>query len=644
MKQLSSKKKKKHYQDSITDSISFVIKGQLTAMKSTIKREMRYKRTASIIGKRGTRKEVQECRLEDKINLGCGAKEEGEAVPKKRGRKSTKVEGETAKKPSKVKTEEGAQKVPKKRGGRPKRVEETKKDVEGAVKRGRKSKTESPIKKDSKSQSAGLKKAAAKILRETTKPAKPAKIKKLTANVKAMKKVKAVTKMVKSKIKQVGKKKVEEVKEEKVEVKEEPAEDSSATKGIAVTSPLMEVKKEESVKGEEEEEEDIKPEVKPEIKKKPGRKPNVQKLKYKPKTVLVKKPIISKTKTKTKEKEPPKKHKMKLMSLWNGPKRHRVASLNALAKVHCLYENESRSAILDNLDAVKSETEPSSDDSPREVEPSTRTLRSVPGLRAVGKHWDMDEGSFSSSDESSCDSMEKAVVMQKPKASEADSDSTKSGEGSGRKRRRNRTEIIMDLKDMVVRKRMASLNATAILAASYSLERRSLKSPRCEDTDEDSEDGVRKAKEKKRPQEEAEKNKDEEKNVIEVCATPNKKVSVILNQDTDVTITGVYVNSTTRSTHHEGYCSIAGMQYRISATSHTQTAATAVATETILQPSGNGAGQDNVSKRREANRKRSLCFAVWEAFYYLEFLRVVFFAYYLPFEGGFLIVMRITVA
>lgn len=42
--------------------------------------------------------------------------------------------------------------------------------------------------------------------------------------------------------------------------------------------------------------------------------------------------------------------------------------------------------------------------------------------------------------------------------------------------------------------------------------------------------------------------------------------------------TGVYVNQT-RSTHHEGFCSIAGMQYRISSTSHTQTAATAVAAE-----------------------------------------------------------------
>lgn len=35
------------------------------------------------------------------------------------------------------------------------------------------------------------------------------------------------------------------------------------------------------------------------------------------------------------------------------------------------------------------------------------------------------------------------------------------------KKKRNRNEVVMDLKDMVVQKRMASLNATAILAASY---------------------------------------------------------------------------------------------------------------------------------------------------------------------------------
>ena len=177
------------------------------------------------------------------------------------------------------------------------------------------------------------------------------------------------------------------------------------------------------------------------------------------------------------------------------------------------------------------------------------------------------------------------------------------------KRRRNRCELMMDLKDMVVRKRMASLNASAILAASYSVEKRAVKSVK--------DDGVSvgasnihqiKKETKKRlvtkkvveVEDDSSISSDIEieecdvegrgssRSVIEVRTTPsggpnsNKKVAVIVNQDTDVTITGVYVNSTTRSTHHEGFCSIAGLQYRISSTSHTQTEATAVATETVL--------------------------------------------------------------
>lgn len=39
-----------------------------------------------------------------------------------------------------------------------------------------------------------------------------------------------------------------------------------------------------------------------------------------------------------------KNRRMKLFGFYSGPKRHRMASLNALAKVQCLYENESRTA------------------------------------------------------------------------------------------------------------------------------------------------------------------------------------------------------------------------------------------------------------------------------------------------------------
>lgn len=550
MKQLSPKKRNK---PTISESISFVIKGRLSQMKSMITREMKYKRTST----RGSKKEVEECKVEDKVQIGCDVKVESEVTAKKKGGKNAKVPND-----------EGPPKTGKRGQGRPKRKLSVEKGGE-TVKRGRKGKVEV------KTEKVNLKRTTAKTLRDTSKT---------TTNIKNEKTIKKAKVSSKPKPQDKGKvKKAASKKREQEEVKEEPNPPPSDEKPPPETIIEEKVVKEENVK--------------PEPKKKPGRKPNNKQklLQYEPKTVLVKKRVIQKPNTKKKGKEV----KKSKTNVSNDSKRHRVASLNALAKVHCLYENESRGAILDNLEAIKSETS-SDNSSSRESEIPTRTLRSAPGLRAIGKHWDMDEGTFSSSDESSCD----ALVVTKPKITEVESDSNaaNAGDGVSKKRRRNRTEIIMDLKDMVVRKRMASLNATAILAASYSMERRSLKSPKCEDTDEDSEDGAKKVKEKRKVEEPVK--TEEDKSVIEVCATPNKKVSVIVNQDTDVTITGVYLNSTTRSTHHEGYCSIAGMQYRISATSHTQTAATAVATETILQPSGNGAGQDNVSRRRPIEGSR----------------------------------------
>ncbi|CAH1159388.1 unnamed protein product [Phyllotreta striolata] len=301
--------------------------------------------------------------------------------------------------------------------------------------------------------------------------------------------------------------------------------------------------------------------------------------------------------------------KTKLFKFWNGPKRHRVASLNALAKVHCLYENETRGNMLDMIDelsklpysakkdSLKSKIKDEDDDEDDEEEeennsdespPPTRVLRSAPGLRGVGKHWEMHETSSSDEDDVA------AVKHKPPKPKTAPSKPKQPKEETAEKKQRKPNEPVMDLKDMVVSKRMASLNASAILAASYSAEKRPDK---C-DSDSSSSAGnsseeeyfARLAKDIK---EEIDEKKDDDAKLIEVRAAPNKKVAVILNQDTDVTITGVYVNSTTRSTHHEGYCSIAGMQYRISATSHTQTAATAVASETLLQSSSSGPDNSN---------------------------------------------------
>lgn len=57
------------------------------------------------------------------------------------------------------------------------------------------------------------------------------------------------------------------------------------------------------------------------------------------------KKILAKTRAATNQRKlMAKNRRMKLFGFYSGPKRHRMASLNALAKVQCLYENESRTA------------------------------------------------------------------------------------------------------------------------------------------------------------------------------------------------------------------------------------------------------------------------------------------------------------
>nr|CAD7204712.1 unnamed protein product [Timema douglasi] len=339
--------------------------------------------------------------------------------------------------------------------------------------------------------------------------------------------------------------------------------------------------------------------------------------------------------------------RMKLFGFWSGPKRHRVASLNALAKVHCLYENESRGALIGYCRAAKitkkvvkpakksSQSEDQDeyedeDDSSAESVVCTRTLRTSPGRRGVGKHWDPTNTSSTSSSSSSSEDNDNTSEESGSRNSSGQQPPSpppsykqkhqKINEANKKKthvknikkvvrQRRNRSELMMDLKDMVVRKRMASLNASAILAASYSVEKRQARpakeetvEPKEKESSPVAEPVTRRKKTRKRvlskriiednsssssSEVEVEECCDSGRSVIELRTTPvsNNQVAVIVNQDTDVTITGVYVNSTTRSTHHEGYCSIAGMQYRISSTSHTQTEATAVATETVLHTS-----------------------------------------------------------
>lgn len=313
--------------------------------------------------------------------------------------------------------------------------------------------------------------------------------------------------------------------------------------------------------------------------------------------------------------EKPSKRRLKLLSMWAGPKKHRMASLNAIAKVHCLYENESRThmelglmrtidrqivpstskpVITKKKEAKPKETEKQESTSESEYEnklekkeessessddnPPQRSLRGVPGIRSAGKYWDP-KSSTSSSEDSEMETKKKVTHVEKkkttlkssPNKSDTDKPPAKMKKTAGVpvKKKRNRNEVVMDLKDMVVQKRMASLNATAILAASY--EKRSPKSNK-EDTTSDScsdesfsqkpKNGVGSGVKSETKTEETKK-----ENEDSAMTDRKQKVEVIVNQDTDVTITGVY------STHHEGFCT--AMQYRISSTSHTQTTATA---------------------------------------------------------------------
>ncbi|XP_052750733.1 uncharacterized protein LOC113513022 isoform X2 [Galleria mellonella] len=312
--------------------------------------------------------------------------------------------------------------------------------------------------------------------------------------------------------------------------------------------------------------------------------------------------------------EKPSKRRLKLLSMWTGPKKHRMASLNAIAKVHCLYENESRThmelglmktidrqispgtskpAVIKKKDIKPKETEKQESTSESEYEnrmekkdessessddnPPQRSLRGVPGIRSAGKYWDP-KSSTSSSEDSELETKKKSSSPEKKKASVKSSMKSdiekspvkmKKTVGVPVKKKRNRNEIVMDLKDMVVQKRMASLNATAILAASY--EKRSPKSSKDDSTSDSCSDESFSQKPKNGVSSgvKSETKIEEPKKEIEESSTADRKqkVEVIVNQDTDVTITGVY------STHHEGFCT--AMQYRISSTSHTQTTATA---------------------------------------------------------------------
>lgn len=561
---LLKKKESKPEKDYISETISFVIKGKLTPIKpltsTSTRQQLKRKKVETTKSQIVTRK----CKMKPK-------------TPPKSAKKPVKV----AKKPVVDQSKITVKKVLK-----PQVKVKTKKVVKKPVENSKPDVKPEPV---SKAEDIKTKKTIEKLLRQANRALKPRihqKSKKCTKNlVKPDKEVFSKTK------------------EEPVEPPKNALKRKRFSETLDDTSTSEDLPLQNFIKKEEESLKSKKIKVKNEPVSDAEKKLNV---KHKHLTKLKKKsskvnPIVMKkrllnSKDKVRRRENPTGKKLKLYSFWNGPKRHRVASLNALAKVHCLYENETRANLLDACDIpFKKELVDKKPSDTDEDVPCTRTLRSVPGLRAVGKHWDMHDTTSSSEDNSGSESIESE---EKPKIKiKKEVKKIEPVKKLEPKRRRNRSEILMDLKDMVVRKRMASLNASAILAASYSMEKRTSKSPKSDDTSEPDSSDYFHTDNEEDPNEkhlESEDKKEDDSKLIEVKATPNKKVAVIVNQDTDVTITGVYVNSTTRSTHHEGYCSIAGMQYRISATSHTQTAATAVATETLMQSSASSA-QENVS-------------------------------------------------
>ncbi|CRK97251.1 CLUMA_CG010647, isoform A [Clunio marinus] len=292
-------------------------------------------------------------------------------------------------------------------------------------------------------------------------------------------------------------------------------------------------------------------------------------------------------------------------------KRSRVASLNAIAKVHCLYENEARST----SDAIiakatrKSLVVESSDDEDeigedenenQKVDFQTkRSLRTAPGLRGIGKHWEM--GSMSSEIDSDSDESHgtardvvkwkpikaspakkdsktltkvdlksknqiKKVVKQSPKHKASD-ESQKEDESDDKKiqlkkssprkssfsvkklsgttkRKKTKDDDKNSDKNVVTKKRMASLNASAILAANYEIENYAAKhESSSSETSESNSSGSSSEDDNEKNATEPPTMKKEKKDVKMESEESRPKSTNLVKIDTDVTITGVYVNS-----------------------------------------------------------------------------------------------------
>lgn len=323
--------------------------------------------------------------------------------------------------------------------------------------------------------------------------------------------------------------------------------------------------------------------------------------------------------TMMKNKSDAKNRRMKLYGAWSGSRKHRVASLNASAKVHCLYENEFRSTTElpgsadknrstvtsshnedndiedheDNDDKVE-EIKVDSSTKNDEMNSTMRSLRIQPGLRGVGKHWEMDDFSMSSANENKeAPKIKKKKIAPKrnPKKVEKSSpkntksktdpviyyfsDSTSDEEGpvtiarpkyNKNSKRAEKSEMDGDPKPAVLKKRMASLNASAMMAATFEVDG-------CMNTDLESSDMDIEISHKSNKGANVKEVQNEVVEVsihylfislvhsIAICILQARPVStsVVIVQDTDVTITGVYMDSSAGPSQ-ESYCK---MQYRV---------------------------------------------------------------------------------
>lgn len=153
-----------------------------------------------------------------------------------------------------------------------------------------------------------------------------------------------------------------------------------------------------------------------------------------------------------------------MLNDWPPARTHRMASLNALAKVHVLYENEGRNVgenlnDADECSLIDFLNENSDDDEDREVKSKEIKKETRPILTAVRRN-----------EKAKSNDKEKAKSNDKEKAKNIKKETPppKNVQKRGVKKKAPDVEII----DTRICKRMASLNAQAILAASYMQEPR----------------------------------------------------------------------------------------------------------------------------------------------------------------------------